>query len=219
MSNVSNVAPSPTGEQAAAVASNSAAGLSDEFMTLMIAQIQNQDPLDPTDGTEYVTQLAQLSQVEQLENLSTLQSTANTLSDTMSVLQSASLVGTSVSIPAQTLSLDQDDDVNGKIRLAEASDKVILQVKDLNGNVVKELNYGAQDAGELPFSLGELKAGNYQISVKSSLEGEDTASTAYLNRQVEKVSIPSSGGDISLTVSGVGTVSLFDVTEFLGDVA
>ena len=36
------------------------------FLKLMIAQLQNQDPLKPVDSTQFVTQLAQYSSLEQL---------------------------------------------------------------------------------------------------------------------------------------------------------
>jgi flagellar basal-body rod modification protein FlgD len=38
------------------------------FMQLLVAQLQNQDPLNPTDSTQFVTQLAQLQQLEQSTN-------------------------------------------------------------------------------------------------------------------------------------------------------
>ena len=40
-----------------------------EFLQLLVAQMQYQDPLEPTSNTEYISQLATFSQVEQLENL------------------------------------------------------------------------------------------------------------------------------------------------------
>jgi len=40
------------------------------FLQLLVAQVQNQDPMDPTaDPTEYVTQLAQFSSLEQLTGM------------------------------------------------------------------------------------------------------------------------------------------------------
>ncbi|MEM7516765.1 MAG: flagellar hook capping FlgD N-terminal domain-containing protein [Planctomycetota bacterium] len=41
----------------------------DAFMQLLVAQMENQDPLEPTDNTEYVAQLAQFSELEQSEQL------------------------------------------------------------------------------------------------------------------------------------------------------
>ena len=41
----------------------------DQFLTLLVAQLQNQDPMNPAEGTEFTSQLAQYSQLEQLMNL------------------------------------------------------------------------------------------------------------------------------------------------------
>jgi len=38
------------------------------FLQLLVAQLQNQDPLNPTDGTQFVAQLAQFQQLEQSMN-------------------------------------------------------------------------------------------------------------------------------------------------------
>jgi flagellar basal-body rod modification protein FlgD len=38
------------------------------FLQLLVAQLQNQDPLNPSDGTQFVTQLAQFQQLEQSVN-------------------------------------------------------------------------------------------------------------------------------------------------------
>jgi len=37
----------------------------DEFLQLLVAELQNQDPTQPMDGTTFLTQLAQFQQVEQ----------------------------------------------------------------------------------------------------------------------------------------------------------
>jgi flagellar basal-body rod modification protein FlgD len=46
-------------------------GLANEstFLTLLVTQLQNQDPLNPADSTQFVTQLAQFSQLEDLQNI------------------------------------------------------------------------------------------------------------------------------------------------------
>ena len=41
----------------------------DDFLHLLITQLQNQDPLNPTDHTEFTAQLAQFSSLEQLNNV------------------------------------------------------------------------------------------------------------------------------------------------------
>jgi len=43
----------------------------DQFLQLLITEMQNQDPLDPVDNKEMVAQLAQFSALEQMQNLNT----------------------------------------------------------------------------------------------------------------------------------------------------
>jgi flagellar basal-body rod modification protein FlgD len=50
-----------------------------EFLSLLVTQLKEQNPLDPTDGTQFVTQLAQFSSLNELVNInSTLQGFAQT---------------------------------------------------------------------------------------------------------------------------------------------
>ncbi|MDF5512545.1 flagellar hook capping FlgD N-terminal domain-containing protein, partial [Vibrio parahaemolyticus] len=79
---------------------NSASSLENEFISLMVAQIQNQDPLNPLDGTEYVGQLAQFSQVQSTENMSKTMQQSMVLLDNMQVLSTAGLVGQTVYVNA-----------------------------------------------------------------------------------------------------------------------
>ena len=52
---------------AAGSSTDGTSGLANEstFLTLLVAQLQNQDPLQPADGMQFVTQLAQFSNLEQ----------------------------------------------------------------------------------------------------------------------------------------------------------
>ncbi len=65
----------------AAKAANSE--LKDQFLTLLVTQLQNQDPLAPMDSTNFTSQLAQFSSLEQLtsinEGLETLTASQNSL--------------------------------------------------------------------------------------------------------------------------------------------
>jgi flagellar basal-body rod modification protein FlgD len=63
------------------------------FLRLLIAQLQNQDPLNPADSTEYMAQLAQFSSVEQ--SIQTNQK-LDTLLTSMSLSQADALIGRNV---------------------------------------------------------------------------------------------------------------------------
>src|SRR5215471_7404289 len=71
-SSINPLTSSPTSASTTAASSSAstdpASKLANEqtFLQLLVAQIQNQDPLNPTDSIQFVTQLAQFSQVEQM---------------------------------------------------------------------------------------------------------------------------------------------------------
>ncbi|MDN6449252.1 MAG: flagellar hook assembly protein FlgD, partial [Enterobacterales bacterium] len=85
---------------------NSAASMNNLFMTLLVAQIQNQDPLNPTDGTEYVSQLAQLSQVQSMESMSALMQNNAVLMDNLQTLSTGNLVGQKVMVQTDKIETD-----------------------------------------------------------------------------------------------------------------
>jgi len=79
--------------------SNDALG-KEEFLQLLVTQMQYQDPLDPQDNSEYVAQLAQFSALEQMTNLNdtatTLSETTSTISTSLLVAQASGLIGKEV---------------------------------------------------------------------------------------------------------------------------
>lgn len=91
---------------------NSAAGMTNLFMKLLVAQIQNQDPLNPTDGTEYVGQLAQLTQVQSMENMTVGMQNIGVLMDNLQTLSTGNLVGQKVMVQTDTLQTDGSTSVD-----------------------------------------------------------------------------------------------------------
>ncbi|MBU8911758.1 MAG: flagellar hook assembly protein FlgD, partial [Desulfobacterales bacterium] len=65
----------------------------DDFLKMMIAQLQHQDPLNPLDGTDFTAQLAQFSSLEQLSNMNTQLETLGLYQSSLNNAQSISLIG------------------------------------------------------------------------------------------------------------------------------
>jgi flagellar basal-body rod modification protein FlgD len=66
ISSIVGSAPTAGATSSAAAASSSSAPTEQMFLQLLVAQIQNQDPLNPADSMQFVTQLAQFSELEQV---------------------------------------------------------------------------------------------------------------------------------------------------------
>ncbi|MDF2152585.1 flagellar hook assembly protein FlgD [Vibrio sp. CAU 1672] len=193
---------------------NSATSLENEFINLMVAQIQNQDPLNPLDGTEYVGQLAQFSQVQSMENMSSLMQNSMVLLDNMQVLSTAGLVGQKVYVAGNEFELGEAAQ-SGKIELQHGSNQVTLVVKDEYGQSSK-VPLGAHGAGDVDFSIDPkelgLKPGKYTVSVEVQ-EGQ-ASPNVLLAGTVEQVRIPNTGGAALVNIEGVGSVPFYQITQF-----
>lgn len=96
----------------------------DAFLTLLVTQLKNQDPMNPMDNTQFVAQMAQFSSLEQMQNMNTnLQSFTNG----QSIYGAASMVGKTV----KAVDLDTGDPISGKVdRVLIQSGKLILGIGD-----------------------------------------------------------------------------------------
>ena len=88
---IENITPPSLANQGPQVTTSSAAEQKSQFLQLLIAQLESQDPLNPMDGTEFVAQLATFSSLEELisirevmENVQTVLEETNTLADPQS---------------------------------------------------------------------------------------------------------------------------------------
>lgn len=124
----------------------SAGDTADRFLTLLVTQLKNQDPLNPLDNAQLTSQLAQISTVNGINQLNeTMAALAASMGAAQS-LQSASLVDHDVVAPGDRLLLA---DAKGPLGfdLADAADNVTVTVNDASGSPVRRIDLGAQPQG------------------------------------------------------------------------
>ncbi|MGY3439964.1 flagellar hook assembly protein FlgD [Marinovum sp. KMM 9879] len=118
------------------------------FITLLTAQIQNQDPLEPMDSTAFVSQLATLTQVEQaVAQNANLEGIASQISS-LSAMSGLGLIGRGVVVPSSEASLAGGESMLG-YRLNNEAQLVTMDITDGSGTILRSL-YG------LPGSTGAL---------------------------------------------------------------
>ncbi len=194
---------------------NSADALYNQFITLMVAQVQNQDPLNPADGTEYVSQLAQFAQVQSTENMVTILNNNAIMMDNLQVLTTADLVGQTVAVRTDSLKADGETVFDGSIELTSPSNTVTLELTDEQGNVTN-IALGSHPSGSLDFSIDTAALGlqgNYSMAVLLD-EGQSYAPEITLNGKVEMVSIPSTGGSSVVSINGIGDIPFYEIASF-----
>jgi flagellar basal-body rod modification protein FlgD len=187
------------------------------FMTLLVTQMRNQDPLNPMDNAQVTSQMAQLSTVTGIDKLNTtLESLISSVQASQSY-QASSMIGHSVLVQGDTVSTDGTGGFFG-VELPVGADKLDITIKDSAGSTVRTLNLGGQSAGSIPISWdgytndGAIATnGNYQIEVNATVSGQAVESTALSYAQV--LSVTNASGGVKLNLSNAASVNTSDVKE------
>lgn len=104
-----NETTSQAGLALAQAGSNSAAqGIQDQFLTLLVTQLRNQDPLNPMENAELTSQLAQISTVEGINNLKNTMLAISGQIDVSQSMDAVSMIGKGVLMPGDKVSLGTD---------------------------------------------------------------------------------------------------------------
>jgi flagellar basal-body rod modification protein FlgD len=120
----------------------------DDFMKLLIAQLQNQDPLSPMDNQEFAVQLATFNSLEQLVGINERLQMLSSEQSLAGRISSAEFVGKEVVANSDQVNLGKDGDVALHYELAGNAAKVTIKVLDASGNVVRQVDAGSQKAGK-----------------------------------------------------------------------
>ena len=172
---------------------NSSQELQDHFLTLLIAQMKNQDPTNPMDNSQLTSQLAQISTLSGIEKLNTTLGMVSGQIDNSLSVNASNMIGPGV-----------------------------MTIKDENGNVVREVDLGKVSAGVSSFTWdGELSDGtlapdgSYTFTVNATSDGQKIPATSLSYSMVYGV-INSRINDTVLLDLGIsGTVSIHDVRQIL----
>jgi flagellar basal-body rod modification protein FlgD len=114
-----------------------------DFLTMLVAQMTNQDPLSPMEGTEFATQLAQFSSLEELQNMSGLMNgslQANLLLATsINNSMATTLIGKTVRAQSDAIELTQAGGTSVRFMLDSTASEVSVEIVDKNGDTVRTL--------------------------------------------------------------------------------
>ena len=192
----------------AASSASSSTVSADTFLKLLVAQMQNQDPLNPMDNAEVTSQMAQINTVTGINTLNTTVQSLSSQFTQMQALQAASLVGHSVIVPGNTLNIDPTSATGqGGFQIATPADAVKVDILAPSGAVVQTINLGAEGAGMHSFAWPAGTATNasgYTFRVTATSGGVAVPSTALMSDVVDAVS--TSGNSLNLELQNSGTV-------------
>jgi len=177
----------------------------EDFLKLLVAQLENQDPMNPSDPTEFTAQLAQFSQLEQLTNMNTSLEGMNAMSSEMERMSALGLIGQEVIAQSDQFHFSGEALELG-YRLSEPAEDVKLYVLGQTGSTLATVSASETDMGEHFLSWDglsdygmPLEPGDYTLVVRAVDEDDKVLSSeSLLKGQVQGVDM-SNGSQLETT--------------------
>ena len=194
----------------------------EDFLQLMITQLNNQDPFKPMASGEFLTQIAQFSQASGIQELQNSFAELSSALTSSQALQASALVGRTVLVESSEAALAAGGTVSGRVELPQPVQSLQVEVLGPAGEVLRRLDLGPQAAGQAAFTWdGRDDAGNplppgaYTLRAVAGSGGESAAATVLLAARVDSVTLGGGAGGITLNLAGLGQRPLGDVREIM----
>lgn len=189
---------------------------SETFLSLLITQLQNQDPLEPMSNQEYVAQLAELSSLEELGAANTSLESLYMAMASMNNAAMTSLIGLNVVAVGDTFHYSGDGSVELHYEASSDAASATLTITDSSGNEVWSGPMGALESGEGTFTWpgtdeygNSVAEGDYSFSISATDDaGEEVGVDTLIVGIVDSMSYDT--GTPIPTIDGI-QVSLGDI--------
>jgi flagellar basal-body rod modification protein FlgD len=210
-----NTTAATTGSTSTANSSSDMNAAQDRFLKLLVAQLNNQDPMNPLDNAQMTSQMAQINTVTGIQQVNdTLKSMAEQFT-ALQVLQGSSMVGHDVLVESASLTINNGK-AGGAIDLAGRAESVKVDILSPGGQVIDTINLGALEAGRHNFDWDAAAynySGNPSFKVSATLGGQTIASTSLARANV--ASVGSEAGAMSVQLENRPAVAYSAIKAIL----
>ena len=187
----------------------------EDFLKLLMTQLQNQDPMEPMDNGEFMGQMAQFSTVQGVTEMGESIDGLVSIYQGQQMSANASMIGKKALVNGNWAQLEGGK-LAGAIDLTTAANDLRVDVKSETGELMASIGLGSKMAGVQEFSWDGIKQdgttapeGNYYLSASAVRDGQSTVPAMQVYGTVNSVQMK--GGEVTLNVSGQGNVSFNNV--------
>lgn len=206
---------------ASAGSANSSLALTqNDFLQLLVTQMQNQDPTQPTNPSQFVNEFSALSEVSGINSMSNSMSTLSNSLSSAQMLNGTNLIGHTVIASGNSAALTAGGTVTGAVNVPAGTTGLTVQVTDANGQLVRTFSVPAQ-TGITPFtwdgntnSGSTAPAGTYNFTVTGTTNGTKTSFTPELAYRVNSVTLDPTTNSLTLNTNG-GSLPLSSVNQVM----
>ena len=207
VSSVSNTtASSATGTSSSGA--TSAQDQTDRFLKLLVAQMNNQDPMNPMDNAQMTSQIAQINTVSGIQTLNDTVKSMTAQFTALQMMQGASLAGHEVLTTGNALPITNGVG-KGSMDLAADADAVSVQVLSPGGQTLDTIKLGPASAGQHSFTWDASAytgTGTPSFKITATMGGKAVTATALTAATIDSVSTNSTGA-MSVNLSTGNTVT------------
>ncbi len=217
---IAAIEPTGVSTTAAAVSSDTTIMGKNDFLNLLVAQLQHQDPLNPLESTEFTAQLAQFTSLEQLNNVNTNLEGLKSYQAAIKNAQALDLIGKTVEAPGSSLQLTDGGEAALNFDLTEAVEYLSANIYGPAGNFVRTIEGTAQPAGRHTLAWdgrdqegNRLPVGQYTFEILATgHDGEAATARPYISARVTGVNFDGQtpqlrAGDYSIPVTDIREVT------------
>lgn len=129
----------------------------DRFLKLLVAQLNNQDPMNPMDNAQMTSQMAQINTVTGIQQLNLSMQGMTEQFAAMQTLQGTMMIGRSVLAEGDRLAVDEKGSGKGYFVLGNTATSTKIEVLSPSGQVVDTVDLGAQEKGRHDFTWDTSK--------------------------------------------------------------
>jgi flagellar basal-body rod modification protein FlgD len=201
----------------------SAASQTQNFLQLLVAQIQNQDPMSPMDASTMTAQMSNLNMVQSMQDMNSSLSSLLSQMQASNFITQASSIGHSPLVAGNNIQYSGNGAVMLGGNVANAMSNLVATITDASGNVVNQINLGSAQPGMTNFAWSgtdsngnQMAAGQYNIQLMGTNSGgsADSSTTTYVASPVVTVSKSSDGKSINLNLADGRVVDASSVTQW-----
>ncbi len=187
----------------------------EDFLKLLMTQLQNQDPMKPMDNGEFMGQMAQFSTVQGITEMGESVDNLVGIYQGQQLSNNASMIGKQALVDGNWAQL-KGGKLGGAIDLTMAANDLRIDIKSESGEVMTSLGLGSKMAGSQEFAWDGIKhdgtvapEGSYYLSASAVRDGVTTVPPMQVYGTVNSIQLK--GGEVTLNVSGQGNVSFNSV--------
>ena len=208
---------------AATSSSTSVDSETDQFMTLLVTQLKNQDPMNPMDNAEMTSQLAQMQTVTGINTLNTTLDSLKTSYQSAESLSATNMIGHGVLVADNFVNVSSGASIMGVNLTTGADDVQVIVTDPTTGQDIKTIDLGAQKAGVVPLTwdgvpdggTASVADGKYSFRVVATLAGTTlTDATPLAFDSVASVSTNATTG-VKLNLPTKGQVTMDDIVQVM----